>query len=78
MEEPSVFNIPKHMFWVEYNKIKGMPKDTAKRLFIAELDKTLAKHNMLNLTENANRPGPDYYNDCIKFNWVSALVKSHK
>ena len=24
------------------------------------------------------RPGPNYYDDCIKFNWVDALVKNHK
>ena len=78
MDEPSVFNIPKHMFWVEWNKIKGMPKDTGQRLLIAETDITMAKHNLLHLLENENRPGPDYYKDCIKFNWVSALVKSHQ
>ena len=24
------------------------------------------------------RPGPNYYDDCIKFNWVDALIKNHK
>ena len=24
------------------------------------------------------RPGLDYYSDCIKFNWVDALVEKHK
>ena len=24
------------------------------------------------------RPGPNYYDDCIKFNWIDALVKNHK
>ena len=45
---------------------------------IAETDIEMAKHNKLDLLENPNRPGPDYYKDCIKFNWVSALVKNHK
>ena len=55
-----------------------MPKETAMRLFIAESDITLAKHGRLAYVRNPNRPGPDYYKDCKKFNWVSAMVKSHK
>ena len=47
-------------------------------MLIAETDIEMAKWNKLNLLENPNRPGPDYYKDCIKFNWVSAMVKSHK
>ena len=30
------------------------------------------------MLENPNRPGPYYYKDCIKFNWVTALIKNHK
>ena len=77
IEEPSFLNIPKHAFWVEWNKLKGMPKETGQRLLIAETDITMAKHDKLHLLENASRPGPDYYKDCIKFNWVTALVSSH-
>ena len=58
--------------------MKGMPLDTAKRLLISESEIEMAKHNKLNLLENPNRPGPDYYKDCNKFNWVNAMVKSHK
>ena len=29
MKEPSIFNVPLHMFWVEWNTTKGMPKATA-------------------------------------------------
>ena len=24
------------------------------------------------------RPGPDYYKDCVKFNWATKLIESHK
>ena len=72
--EPSVFNIPKHAVWAEWQKVKGMPKETGMRLFIAESDIEMAKHDKLSLLENPNRPGPDYYKDCKKFNWVTALV----
>jgi hypothetical protein len=38
----------------------------------------MEKHDKLALLENTNRPGPNFYDDCVKFNWVTALVKSHK
>ena len=25
-----------------------------------------------------NRPGPDYYSECKKYNWVDELVKKHE
>ena len=28
--------------------------------------------------DNKNAPGPDYYSECKKFNWVSALVIKHE
>ena len=28
--------------------------------------------------QDPRRPGPDYYKDCIQFNWVDALVDKHK
>ena len=31
-----------------------------------------------NVIEDPNRPGPDYYKDCKKYNWVDELVKKHK
>ena len=74
IDEPSIFNIPKHAVWTEWQKVKGMPKETGMRLFIAESDIEMAKHDKLHLLENPNRPGPNYYIDCIKFNWVTALV----
>ena len=30
------------------------------------------------IKDDPKRPGPDYYKDCIKFNWVDALVSKHK
>ena len=30
------------------------------------------------IKEDPKRPGPNYYDDCEKFNWVDALVSKHK
>ena len=65
------------MFWDKWNELKGMPKDTAKRLSIYEWDKLFAELGKLYLLENPNRPGPDYYSECKKFNWATKLVENH-
>ena len=31
-----------------------------------------------NLIADPKRPGPNYYDDCKKFNWVDVLVQNHK
>ena len=28
--------------------------------------------------DNKNAPGPDYYSECKKFNWVTALITKHE
>ena len=77
MEKPSVLNFPKRMFWNKRQELKDMPKKTAQKLLIIETDKELAEADMLHLLENPNRPGPGYYDDCKKFNWATAMLKSH-
>ena len=31
-----------------------------------------------NLIKDPNRPGPNYYDDCIEFNWIDHIVNKHK
>ena len=58
--------------------MRGMPKDVAYRLMIRETDKEFAKHEVLWMLENPNRPGPGYYKDCKMYDWTNSLIKSHK
>ena len=38
----------------------------------------MREYNYEEAIADPKRPGPNYYDDCIKFNWVDALVKNHK
>ena len=38
----------------------------------------LIEYEFEDVIQDPMRPGPNYYDDCIKFNWVDALVKNHK
>ena len=42
------------------------------------MDEILTENNLGDIVPDPNRPGPDYYKDCNKFNWVDALVEKHK
>ena len=30
------------------------------------------------LIPDPNRPGPDYYKDCKKYDWIESLTNNHK
>ena len=38
----------------------------------------LQDFNRMDVWEDPNRPGPNYYDGCKKFDWVDALTKKHK
>ena len=48
------------------------------KLIIIAITAIFKENNLENLLVNKDRPGPDYYKDCIKFNWVDALKSKHK
>ena len=38
----------------------------------------MIEYNFGYVIPDPKRPGPDYYQDCEKFNWASKLIESHK
>ena len=48
-------------------------------MFIASAKEVLIEQGYAEMIkEDPKRPGPNYYDDCEKFNWVDALVSKHK
>jgi len=66
------------MKWNAYEKMKGKSVDLMYKLIIIDITAIFTENNLEQLLVNKNRPGPNYYDDCIKFNWVDALKDKHK
>ena len=58
--------------------MKGMSKELCSKLIIKTMTDLFTEYEKQDLLINRNRPGPNYYDDCIQFNWVSALKDRHK
>jgi hypothetical protein len=66
------------LLWESWEEVKGLPVTTAQKLFIEEASSLLIEYGYEDMVrEDPKRPGPDYYKDCIKFNWIDALVSNH-
>ena len=66
------------MFWNSYENKKGMSKELCWKLIIINITDMMTENDLQELLVNEKRPGPNYYDDCIKFNWVTALKDNHK
>ena len=78
-EKPSFFDIIGVMKWDAWENLKGVPRSTCQKMFVKIATEILVEYNYGHMIEqDPKRPGPDYYKDCIKFNWVDTLIKKHK
>ena len=67
------------MKWDAWDKIKGVPKRICQKMFVKLAHEVLIENGYAKMIEqDPKRPGPNYYDDCIKFNWVDALIDKHK
>ena len=48
------------------------------KLVIITITAILKENGLERFLVNNDRPGPDYYEDCIKFNWVDELKGKHQ
>ena len=48
------------------------------KLIIITITAIFKENGLERFLVNKDRPGPDYYKDCIKFNWVDELKGKHK
>ena len=77
-EKPSFIDVMGVMKWNAYEAQRGKPKDLMYKLIIIAITAIMKENGLERLLVNEDRPGPDYYKDCIKFNWVEALKTKHK
>ena len=74
---PSFLNFAKKEIYDNWQRMRGMSQVTAKRIMIRETDIEFAKHNKLEMLENPNRLGPDYYKNCKLKSKVNKLVDTN-
>ena len=78
-EKPWFGDIIGVLKWNAWEEMRGAPEKTCQKMFIKLAHEVLIEYNYgFMIEQDPRRPGPDYYNDCIKFNWVDALVGKHK
>ena len=77
-KKPSFVDIIGTMKWNAWKENEGVDRVIAQKATIKLLHDILREYKFESAIEDPKRPGPNYYDDCIKFNWVDALVKNHK
>ena len=77
-KEPGFWDIVGKIKWDAWGKYKGTPMDVAQKANNKLMHELLIEKGYGHIIPDPTRPGPNYYDDCIKFNWVDALVKNHK
>ena len=77
-EKPSFIDVVATIKWDAWSKYNGVPSDLCKKMFLEKGQAMMEKFGHADKIPDPNRPGPDYYKNCIKFNWVDALVAKHK
>lgn len=65
----------KYNAWV---KAKGMSKEAAVDQAIPIMHEIFREYGFGSIIADPNRPGPNYYKDCKKYNWIEHLVDKHK
>ena len=64
--------------WEAWGNYKGTPMGVAQKACNELMHDVLNEFDLAYKIPDPTRPGPNYYDDCIKFNWVDALVKNHQ
>ena len=77
-EKPSVFDFIELWKWEAWESYRGTDKILAQKGAVKLMDDILREFDYGHVVPDPKRPGPDYYSECEKFNWVEALVKKHK
>ena len=77
-EKPSFLDFVALWKWESWESYRGTDKVIAQKASVVIMHEILKEFGYEKLIPDPNRPGPDYYKDCTKFNWVDALVKKHK
>ena len=77
-EKPPFWDIVGVWKWEAWESYRGTPMEVAQKACNKLMHDLLIEYNMGDKIPDPNRPGPNYYDNCKKFNWVDALVKKHK
>ena len=77
-KKPAFYDIIKLWQWEAWESFRGTDKKLAQKAANNLMHELLVEFGYAHVIPDPNRPGPDYYSECKKYNWVDELVKKHE
>ena len=77
-EKPWFGDIVGTLKWDAWEDVKGQTKELCQKLFIIKTHELFEEEGKSEYLVNANKPGPNYYSECKKYDWIEELIVSHK
>ena len=77
-KRPKFTDVLASMKWKTYEGQKGLSREVLFNKIIRTISLVFMENEKEELLENPNRPGPDYYSDCVRAHWIDETVKQHK
>ena len=76
--KPPFYDIVGNWKYDAWESLRGTDQILSQKLCIELMHEIMTEFGYADMISDPNRPGPDYYSDCKKFNWIDALRKNHK